>query len=537
MQHIRSARRGLLLALTLLSACAAADPSPSRVAARAGHDAPSGVFGEFLTGRFAMSQADAQTAATQFLRALAARPDDTELLQQAFIASLVAGRSEAVQLARAAAGQPGGAASAGPGGGARRPLAGGGAALPRAAAPGPDAAPAAAAGRLVAAGRRPNRRGAGHAASVHRRPAVPRRLRAARRADRRPGRPRGGGRETVSPGADRIRRHEPAPRADPGERAGAPRPSRRGAAHPRRAGRRCAGYGHRPAGADRRQHDPAGAARDRTGSPRPISRSRPPCARRTPATSPCCCCAWRSTCGPTSPPRGCWRPTSWKASATSRTPCRCSRAVAGDDPLIAVVRLQRAALTERLGHSEEAMHAMQRIARDYPDSPIPAMREGDLLRAKQRFAEAIGAYDRAIARIKTPGPTDWLVYLRSRHLLRAFAPVDQGGGGFQARADARPGSALRAELPRLLLGRHGPEPGAGADDDRQGGAAPAERRRHRRQPGLGDAAPGRRRRSGAARWSARSNWIRRMRRSTAISATPTGRPGASWRRPISGAAR
>ena len=68
-----------------------------------------------------------------------------------------------------------------------------------------------------------------------------------------------------------------------------------------------------------------------------------------------------------------------------------------------MVRLQRAALTERLGHTDEAMHELQRIARDYPDSPIPAMREGDLLRGKQRFPEAIGAYDRAIARIKTPG--------------------------------------------------------------------------------------------------------------------------------------
>ena len=77
--------------------------------------------------------------------------------------------------------------------------------------------------------------------------------------------------------------------------------------------------------------------------------------------------------------------------------------VANDDPLIAVVRLQRAALAERLGNTEEAMHELQRIARDYPDSPIPAMREGDMLRGKQRFAEAIAAYDRAIARIKTPG--------------------------------------------------------------------------------------------------------------------------------------
>jgi Flp pilus assembly protein TadD len=84
--------------------------------------------------------------------------------------------------------------------------------------------------------------------------------------------------------------------------------------------------------------------------------------------------------------------------------------VPADDPLIAVVRLERIGLTERLGHTEEATHDLQRLARDYPDSAVPAMREGDLLRGRQRFLEAIGAYDRAIARIKTPGPTDWIVF-------------------------------------------------------------------------------------------------------------------------------
>src|SRR5262249_16800511 len=84
--------------------------------------------------------------------------------------------------------------------------------------------------------------------------------------------------------------------------------------------------------------------------------------------------------------------------------------VPNDDPLIAPVRLQRAALTERLGQTEEATHELQRIGPDYPDSPIPAMREGDLVRGKQRFGEAIVAYDGAIARIKASGSTDWLAF-------------------------------------------------------------------------------------------------------------------------------
>ena len=333
-----------------------------------------------------------RSAATQFLRALATRPDDTELLQQAFIASLVAGRSEAVQLARQLPdsqaaqlllGQAEVRAGHWPAAEQRFR------ALPR------QGLTQLLQPLLIAWSQQGD--GRTDAALATLRPFIDgQRFRgdlcAACRADRRPGRPLGGGREAVSPGADRIWRHEPAPRADPGERPGAPRPSRRGAAHPRRAGRRCAGYEHRPAGADRRQHDPAGAARDRTGSPRPISRSRPPCARRTPATSPCWCCAWRSTCGPTSPPRGCWRPTSWTSQRHVENALQMLAPVANDDPLIAVVRLQRAALTERLGHSEEAMHATAadrpRLSRQLDPRHAgrrPAARQAALRRGDRRL--------------------------------------------------------------------------------------------------------------------------------------------------------
>jgi tetratricopeptide (TPR) repeat protein len=90
MQHLRTLGLGSLLALSLLSACAAAQQ---------GHYVPSGVFGDFLAGRFASAQSDPNIATDAFLKALAAKPDDPELLQQAFIASVMSGRSEAVQLA------------------------------------------------------------------------------------------------------------------------------------------------------------------------------------------------------------------------------------------------------------------------------------------------------------------------------------------------------------------------------------------------------------------------------------------------------
>ena len=212
-------------------------------------------------------------------------------------------------------------------------------------------------------------------------------------------------------------------------------------------------------------------------------------------------------------------------------------AVANDDPLIAVVRLQRAALTERLGHTEEAMHELQRIARDYPDSPLPAMREGDMLRSKQRFAEAIAAYDRAIARIKTPG-ADRLAGLYDRGIC-----YERSRQWAKAEADFKHALTLAPDQPFVLnyLGYSWADMGQNLAQAREMIEKAVQRRPNDgaivdslgwvmlRQ---GETSPRR-----SARWSGRSSWIRRMRRSTAISATPIGRPGASWRRPTSGAAR
>ncbi len=97
MPHRRRLARSALLTLTLLSACAAADP------AKPGQDpAPvtPGASGAFLQGQFAIESADPAQAADAFLRALAADPANLELRQQAFLASVMAGRPEAAALAQ-----------------------------------------------------------------------------------------------------------------------------------------------------------------------------------------------------------------------------------------------------------------------------------------------------------------------------------------------------------------------------------------------------------------------------------------------------
>ena len=85
-------------------------------------------------------------------------------------------------------------------------------------------------------------------------------------------------------------------------------------------------------------------------------------------------------------------------------------AVPPRDPIAAMARLRRAALLARLERSDEAIKALKAIATDYPESPLPDIQLGDVLRSKNRYEEAIAAYSKAIARIDTPVRSDWLVY-------------------------------------------------------------------------------------------------------------------------------
>jgi tetratricopeptide (TPR) repeat protein len=102
MQYGRPLRRSILLTLSLLSACAASDGATADAsdAAAAPHGAHAGAAGAFLTGRFAATQNDMDFAATEFLKALAADPKAPPLQQQAFLATMMVGRSEAIDLAR-----------------------------------------------------------------------------------------------------------------------------------------------------------------------------------------------------------------------------------------------------------------------------------------------------------------------------------------------------------------------------------------------------------------------------------------------------
>jgi tetratricopeptide (TPR) repeat protein len=113
MQFLLPLRRPLLLVLSLLSACGAAEPAPAgfTLADNVAAAAPAATPGPrrrapvqpgsaaLLTARIAVTEGDLDIAAQAFQRALAADMDNEELRQQAFLTTLMAGRPEAERLA------------------------------------------------------------------------------------------------------------------------------------------------------------------------------------------------------------------------------------------------------------------------------------------------------------------------------------------------------------------------------------------------------------------------------------------------------
>jgi tetratricopeptide (TPR) repeat protein len=84
--------------------------------------------------------------------------------------------------------------------------------------------------------------------------------------------------------------------------------------------------------------------------------------------------------------------------------------VASADPISPVARLRHAGMADRAGRSEEAMAELGALAREHPDSPLPHAQMGDVLRGKERFGEAVSAYDAALERTGAPSGSDWVLF-------------------------------------------------------------------------------------------------------------------------------
>jgi len=118
--------------------------------------------------------------------------------------------------------------------------------------------------------------------------------------------------------------------------------------------------------------------------------------------------------------------------------------VPADDPLAPLVALRRAALLDELDRTDEAIATLRRLAGQSVGQPQPLARLGDLLRKRSRFPEAAQAYDQAIARIGTGSARDWPLYY-ARGIAR-----ERSGDWSRAEADLLRALELAPEQPYVL---------------------------------------------------------------------------------------
>ena len=137
--------------------------------------------------------------------------------------------------------------------------------------------------------------------------------------------------------------------------------------------------------------------------------------------------------------------------------------VADSDPLVAVVQLRRAMLEDVLGQTGEATALLEDLARRYPDRPEPLAQAGDMLRRKNRFAEAVTVYDRAVARLGTPSRVNWPLFYE-----RGVA-YERSGDWPRAESDFEYALKLAPDQPSILnyLGYAWVERGENLDRARQ----------------------------------------------------------------------
>ncbi len=83
-------------------------------------------------------------------------------------------------------------------------------------------------------------------------------------------------------------------------------------------------------------------------------------------------------------------------------------------------RLRIASNLNRLDRTEEAVEQLRAMAREHPDKAEPLINLGDILRARERYTEAVEAYDQAMKRIDKLERHHWsLLYARGIVLERS----------------------------------------------------------------------------------------------------------------------
>jgi tetratricopeptide (TPR) repeat protein len=120
------------------------------------------------------------------------------------------------------------------------------------------------------------------------------------------------------------------------------------------------------------------------------------------------------------------------------------QAVDPKSPYAWMAQLRAAAELDALDRTDEAIARLKTLAAERPTRSEPLIELGDILRGHKRFAEAVGAYEQAAARVPDPRPEDWrLFYSRG-------VSEERSGDWSRAEADLKKALALQPKQPLVL---------------------------------------------------------------------------------------
>ena len=113
-------------------------------------------------------------------------------------------------------------------------------------------------------------------------------------------------------------------------------------------------------------------------------------------------------------------------------------------PYAWMAKLRAALELDALDRTDEAISRLKALAAERPTRSEPLIELGDILRSHKRFAEAVGAYDQAAARISDPKPEDWRLFY-SRGVAE-----ERSSDWPRAEADLKKALALQPNQPLVL---------------------------------------------------------------------------------------
>lgn len=109
-----------------------------------------------------------------------------------------------------------------------------------------------------------------------------------------------------------------------------------------------------------------------------------------------------------------------------------------------MARLRQVEVLRELKRGEEATALLEKMAAERPERTDALLRLGDMHRIAKHNDAALAAYDKALARVKSPGPGDWAL-----HYARAMA-LDAKGDWPGAEAGLKQALALQPDQPSVL---------------------------------------------------------------------------------------